>query len=116
MSISLFGQMYLNYRVVSISGNWVKCIQEFFLLCKFFVYLNLEWFLDFSEMIVEFMGKKKITVFRGKTRVLNSLVINTIFLGGKSQMWVENSLQKSYFPNKITGTLYDCWEMQKNVV
>ena len=64
--------------------------------------------LDFSEMIVEFMGKKKITVFRGKTRVLNSLVINTIFLGGKSQMWVENSLQKSYFPNKITGTLYDC--------
>ena len=54
------------------------------------------------------MGKKKITVFRGKTRVLNSLVINTIFLGGKSQMWVENSLQKSYFPNKITGTLYDC--------
>lgn len=33
-------------------------------------------------MIVEFMGEKKRTVFKGKTPVLNSVVLNTICLGG----------------------------------
>lgn len=110
MLISLFWQVYLGYRDVSIRGKWVKCIQKFFVFHNFSGSLNLEWFLDFSKkMIVEFKGENKRTVFKGKLRFFNSIFLEK----KKRQIWVENALQSLIFPPKM-NRLH--WEMKKNII